>query len=573
MIMRRSKIWGVIALLMGCGFSIAQAAVMKVGNPKNPADLARSMEEAYEQGARDITLTPGTYHLPASKTGDSIRLTKWNDTTIHAWGVTLVFEDLAHRPLHFIDCKNVTWDGGLLRFARPAFTQGRITAVSSDTLGEFTDWQVDAGYFAGIDPVKSTFNAIDPRTRGLKAAVGDWRPRSCQTMGPGLFRLRYITGGAKGFAVSDRLVTRAPGGTTIAHLDGCENCTLRNVTFENGGFATLFETKGKGGNHYLNCTIQPGPRPAGATEDELVGGGADGFHSVGTATGPDIEDCTFTGVFLDDCIAIHGSFHRVVSSTGSTLVILSRPEDRPAAGDTLRVSNPHGFFAQAKCTAVEALPNDAVKVTLDQTLNLSVDSSSEADPHKGTKAGDPGRCGRGFRILRCHLGNTRSRGILAKADDGLIDHCQIEGCAMSGVSLGPEYWWGEADYSWNVTISNNTFRSCSKNNYDQGSIWVHGEGAIGNRNITIDENRFENCYGQYVMRIEFAAGVRITHNQIDGSFPIPAKSPGHVVWLAHDTEVELMGNAVTNQGSHAGEIVGLAADMNPAEVRMNSTAP
>ena len=45
-----------------------------------------------------------------------------------------------------------------------------------------------------------------------------------------------------------------------------------------GGFANFFETGGAGGNHYRGCKIQPGPRPPGATADEIVSCGADGPH-------------------------------------------------------------------------------------------------------------------------------------------------------------------------------------------------------------------------------------------------------------------------------------------------------
>lgn len=372
--------------------------------------------------------------------------------------------------------------------------------------------------------------------------------------------------------MGDWLVTRAPGGKSIVHVDWCATCTLRNVTLGNAGFGAFFETRGPGGNRYLHCAVAPGPRPRGATEEELVGCGADGFHSTGAGVGPDLEDCTFTGVFLDDCIAIHGSFLPVLSASGATLILQARPVDCPVVGATLRIADTRGFFAQARCLAVQALPGQGVQVTLDQKLDHFVDRSHPDDPRQGAKASDPARCGRGYKILRCRLGNTRSRGILVKADDGLIDHCRIEGCGMSGVSIGPAFWWGEAGYAWNVTISNNIFLDCARNNGDPSSIFVHGDGAIGNRNISIDHNTFTDCSGQYVMRIEDADGVRITRNQIDGSFRRPAKLPGNVFWLNESRHIELLGNAVTHQGSHAGAILGFAPGMNEKEVSVDHAA-
>jgi len=191
-------------------------------------------------------------------------------------------------------------------------------------------------------------------------------------------------------------------------MDGCENCTLQNVTMQNGGFATIFETGGASGNNYFKCTIEPGPQPAGASEDQLVGCGADGVHSTGTTTGPDLEDSIFSGVFLDDCIAIHGSFHRVVRSEGNT-IYLAADSSKLVPGDLLRISDTHGFFARAKCVAVEEEPSHEKRVTLDQNLNVPINHWQDANPKLGTKANDPDHCGRGYKILRCQLGNTSNR--------------------------------------------------------------------------------------------------------------------------------------------------------------------
>jgi hypothetical protein len=549
------------------GAGSVRGDTITVGDPKDPGALPVAIDQAHRQGASDITVSPGIYDLP-SRNGDTIRLENWSDTTVHAGGVTLVFEDLAHRPLHLVRCQHVTWDGGTLRFAHPSFTQGRIKAIASDAQGNFCDWQIDAGYSTDVIPLKSTFDVVDAQTRLLKVGTGDWGPQSCEQVGSGLFRLRYRQPPL--FAVNDWLVTRAAGGSTIAHMDGCSDCTLKNMTFENGGFATFFETGGAGGNHYLNCKIQLGPRPFGATEDELVSCGADGFHSTGTGTGPDIEDCVFTGIFLDDCIAIHGTFDRVTSASGATLVVTSRPENRPMTGEPLRISNTDGFFAQAMCTAVVELPDHSYQATLDQALNVPIDHSEDADSRKGTKANDPDHCGRGFKILRCRLGETRSRGILVKADDGVIDSCQIEGCAMSGVSLGPEFWWNEANYVWNVAVTNNVFLNCSKGR-DQGSLWIHGDGAIGNRNITIANNQFETCYGPYLLKIEYTDGVQITGNTFNGSFQTDSHLPGNIVWINQSKNVKMLGNLVSNQGPFAGEMVALTPGTSASDVQNNDS--
>jgi hypothetical protein len=494
-------------------------------------------------------------------------LDQWSETTIHATGVELIFEALNQRPIRFRGCENVTWEGGTLLFPHPSFTQGRVVASGSDAKGDYCDWRIDPGYPTDIDPAKSTYDVVDQKTRALKVGTGDWSPVSSEKSGPSLFRLRYLAGRGAGCAVDDWLVTRAPGGTTLIHLDGCRNCTVKSVTLQNGGFAAFFETGGAGGNHYLGCRIQPGPRPAGAMEDELVGCGADGFHSLNTRTGPDIEDCAFTGVFLDDCIAVHGRFDRVISS-GSDSVTLASADPIPQSAEPLRIADVEGFFAQARCATIEKRPDGRVEVTLNPPLQPPIDHAQDSDPKKGTKASDPDYCGRGYKILRCRLGDTRSRGVLVKADDGLIDGCTIRGCGMSGVSIGPEFWWNEAGYCWNVTVSNNKFIECNKNNGDQAAVWIHGDGAIGNRNIVIKNNCFDTCYGPYIIRSDWADGVQIMGNEIARPFLLSSNIPGHVVWLTDSRHVKLLGNSVTDRGPFGGQgLIGMDSSMNPSEVQ------
>ncbi len=511
----------------------AAAGAGAIGDPQHPDGLAAALAAAYAGGDRDITIAPGTYDLPATD-NDTFALVEWSDAKIHADHVTMVFQgrSFAHRPVHLVRCRNVLLEGATLRLAVPAATQGRVKAIGTDETGPYCDWQVDAGYSDQINPVKSMIDVIDQHTRRLKVQTGDFSPASSDSMGPGLFRLRFKRDLPR-FETGDWLFTRIEAGSVICHVDGCENVTLSGLTLQNGGFGTFFETGGAGGNHYLHCRVTYGPKPAGATEDEVFSCGADGFHSTETALGPDIEDCDFDGVYHDDCIAIHGSFQKVIGSSGATLTLDGRA-DQYAPNEPIRISDGKGFFEQATCLAVK---------------------------RPGAKANNPHRCGRGFKVLRCHLGNTRSRGILVKGDDGLIDGCTIEGCGMSAISIGPEYYWGEANYCWNVTVSNNVIRNCVKRNGDDGTIFVHGDGAIGNRHIVIRNNLFDADYGQSIMKLEWADGLEVTQNRVIRPFELPLQKPGHVIELAHDRNVTIEGNIVEQPGPAAGSTVGVGEDV------------
>lgn len=348
----------VVAVGVAATGAAARGAV--VGDPARPAELPGLVAAAYQRGERDITIAPGTYALPAGANG-GITLEHWKDAVLRAPGVVLIFAETGRRPLRFDGCANVLFQGATLRLAAAPDTQGRITALGVDAQGKYCDWQIDTGYSTDFKPQKSCFDVVDQQTRRLKVQTGDMGPSAIDPLGAGLYRMHFAHGLAH-VAAGDWLVTRAAGGSVICHVDNSTNVTLKDLTLQNGGFATLFETGG-GGNHFLHCTITYGPKPAGATEEEVLSCGADGFHSVGTTQGPDIEDCDFQGVYHDDCIAIHGTFQEVISATGNQVVLKRGGHYAPQ--DPIRFSDDQGFFAQAACAAVQELggPDHHVQIT------------------------------------------------------------------------------------------------------------------------------------------------------------------------------------------------------------------
>jgi hypothetical protein len=73
----------------------------------------------------------------------------------------------------------------------------------------------------------------------------------------------------------------------------------------------------------------------------------------------------------------------------------------------------------------------------DGRLELPLDRPSGAPAE--SKASNPRCNGAGFKILNCTLGNTRSRGILVKADHGLIEGNTISGYGMSAMGIEREF--------------------------------------------------------------------------------------------------------------------------------------
>ncbi len=138
-------------------------------------------------------------------------------------------------------------------------------------------------------------------------------------------------------------------------------------------------------------------------------------------------------------------------------------------------------YAQNKIASNKDNGDKTLTVTLDKSLNVPA----------GAKFSDLLRCGQGSKILRCRIAGTRSRGILLKGDNGLIKDNVFDNCGMAAVSLGPEFYWNEANYTQNIIITGNTFIHNGNTGGGGGVIFIHGEGALGNKNIVIRNNHME----------------------------------------------------------------------------------
>ena len=341
------------------------------------------------------------------------------------------------------------------------------------------------------------------------------------------------------FGVGDWLVGRYGNAPFKVYLSDSRDCTIKDVTMMRNGFAPLREDGG-GGNHYLHCVWALGPRPAGATEDPLVTNAADGMHMIGSYPGPDIENCVFQGVFLDDCIAIHGGFTTIKAVDGQGADTGRRRRPRWSASPrAFPISK--GFFGEATVTALKDNGDKTWTATLDKDLGVPA----------GAKLNNPLRDGAGYKIIGCRLGNTRSRGILAKADDGLIKNNVIEGCGQAAISLGPEYYWNEANYvtacHWS-TATRSAGTASRPMAAARFSFTATAQSAT--RTSPFNDNRFVSNY-QGDIDAQWTDGLTLTGNVLAGpaSWP-PGISPQSAMLLANSRNVTLKGNVVKNASAY-----------------------
>ncbi len=513
-----------------------------VGDPKNPGALAQAIDAAYKGGARQIAIRRGVYLLP--RTGKpTFVLDGWKDATLSAQGVTLISSENAWGKDLFDlrHCANVTLAGPTLSQTGGTACQGRVIAIGKAPDGNaYADWRLDAGYPApAADATKfpSGANLIDAKTRLLKNGVGDFYDLKMASIGVGVFRVQFKQPMLP-FVVGDWIVGRQGEAGFKVFLDGCTGCTVRDIVMMRNGFAPLREDGG-GGNRILACRWANGPRPAGATEEPLVTNAADGFHSTGANPGPDVEGCAFEGVFLDDCIAIHGDFQKIKGASTGTTIVVENGNAHLTPDEPARIASNKGLFAEATVTAIKDNGDKTSTVTLDHPVTITADD---------TRIFNPLHCGAGYKIVGCTLGETRSRGLLLKGDNGLVKGNTFFDCGMSAVSLGPEFYWNEAGYVRHVTIEGNTFRGCGKAGYGGAAIFIHGDGAMGNENITVKDNIFiGNFLGD--VQSEWATALTFSGNTLAGGGAAVKTKPAALTFADCDG-VTLTDNRITNAASY-----------------------
>ena len=128
-----------------------------------------------------------------------------------------------------------------------------------------------------------------------------------------------------------------------------------------------------------------------------------------------------------------------------------------------------------------------------KTFRITLDR--EVDLPMGSAICSTSRTGNGFVVRGCDFGFNRSRGILVKASDGVIEGNTLVGNVMAAIMVAPEWWWLESGSSNNVRIINNTIRDCG-----DVAIAIYAFGgapavapAGAHNNITVSGNSMTGC--------------------------------------------------------------------------------
>jgi hypothetical protein len=551
--------------------------------PSADEALGTRILEHWKAGARKIVIEPGTYRLTSPGEEAPLTLRGITDLEIQARRVTLVFTQPHKGGVVFEGCRRVTLRGPTIRFEPLPFTQGRITGIAED--GSWYELTIDEGYLELDNQAyfseRPTSYVMDPATRCWKAGMVDLSPTRVERLGTGRFRLHWPRpSGPDVYPVSvgDFMAFRGRLRRHAVSIRNCAELLLEEVTINSAPFAGIVEGGGEGGNVYRRVRVTPGPKPPGATALPLFSTVADAFHSANVRKGPRVEECHFEAM-PDDAVAIHGTYYLVVAGGERDLWLARASADRFRPGDRLKLFDQFNVPV-AEATLLEAQSDDGFQLTAKTQRSTIGDISGgpylriRTDPTLKAEFDwmltNASALGSGYVVRNNVIRNHRARGMLLKAEDGLVEGNLVEGSTIGGIVLTPEFWWAEACYSRNVIVRNNTVRRVAYYSHDNGAIMLaawdrdrrRSIPSRGHRHIVIEGNVVEDVNGVNLM-ITSAQDVEVRNNR----FVRPHQRPpfnwpnnwgldrNAVVWLSECENVTLENNQVEAPGPYMRALV------------------
>ena len=421
------------------------------------------------------------------------------------------------------------------------FVQGTLTRVSPD--GEI-DFETHAGYPQLTDRVMKhlhgTTQFFDRETRRLVERHHWFQPRP----GRNVIRLDATRGRMKLSKVwaerveeGDFVVFRNGRRGSAVHLVNSESVRMEDVTVfasPSVAVAARFLT----GHNVFRYDIKRGPPPEGATEPRLSSTNADGMQYFWCPGAVTFEDCDF-GFTGDDCINISiPQVFQVVDVQSPTRVLttvrmsaghwrimesLSEPGDvirhlRYGTFEPLEDLDLQAFDYQGHREAKrwEAGTQGTSGNTRHSMAHVLVEFARP--PAREMRPGDrlvprkflPER----FVIRNNHFHDTRARGLLIMASNGVIENNVIERAALNGIQLCHELpGFGGAGWISDVVVRGNTVRETCFDDDITRYFGSHKLAAVQLSNTPLFKR-------EKVGSFPWATGhrnVRIVGNSIDGS--------------------------------------------------------
>jgi len=506
-------------------------------NPGVDFDLQGFIDQKISSGETKITIQPGQYRVKPIN-GVHLSFKNLKGITINATGVEMICTETT-RAVTIDNCQNFTIKGLTIDYDPLPFTQGRIVSMSEDKMTHIIE--LFDGYPTDGIITCSKYEIFKPDTHTLR--FGSYYNGKIERLPSGKLKYtkaeQYATRSASekvGDLIVTNFATNYKDHTSHAiYIQNSTKTVLNSVTLFAANVFGFFETECNG-SEYRNCVVDRRPFSTDIKKRaymRLRSLNADAFHSKHAEVGPAYLNCTarFQG---DDCFAINGDFHMVTNSNGNLIRVLAKRNSIDIEqGDTIQIVNRDGFrlpnayvksvrkVGNAKYEEREKIANIQINERF-KTDNSFFNTAYEIELNDAMSLEFPSavcsanRIGNGFRVINCNLGYNRSRGILVKSGNGLIQGNHADSCWMESIKVTPEFWWMEAGCSKNVTIKDNVINNSGGNAISVVSKTrddiVSPPGI--HQNIKISNNNIRNSTSPQIL-VTSTNGLSIKRNKIE----------------------------------------------------------
>ncbi len=519
-----------------------------------------ALDEARSSKATKLTFPPGRYdfwlenaseeYLFISNNDEGLKrvifpLTGLNGLEIDGGGATFIF----HGPLiPFLieDSKGITLKNFSFDFSRPFHSEGRVLAVTSDSVDlefspefpyeirngvlVFTDGKKASGpattvtsgevlfpygSLLAFDPDKreTAFMAKDHYKLGEGVAANEIAPNQARLM------IRDASAKPGNILVFGAEMRDSPG----IVISDSSDITLSDMKIHHaGGMGVIAQ---RSADLFLK-KIQVTPPPGGR---RIVSTTADATHFVNCRGRIEMEDCLFEQQ-KDDATNIHGLYAKITRKLSPTRFEVRMIHPQQAGVDFVKpgtrlelVDGPSlGEDGYAIAKSVERINKQSTIIETVEPLPENVivgDSIADADANTAE-----------VLIKNCVIRGNRARGILLGSRGKMV----VEGNTFHtpGAAIlfeGDASFWFEQAGVRDVEIKGNTFDNCNYGIWGTGCIQV-GSGIADvfrktsryNRNIRIENNLFRAFSPLPLLSIYSVDGLTFTNNRLERTTAYPA---------------------------------------------------
>lgn len=477
---------------------VADEESVTQGKDRNLLALNDALAKCREVKASKLIVPKGVYRISS---GSTLKFEKLRDFTFDGGGATFLFDQIkGGAGVSISDCTrtvfsnfNLDWDWR----KDPLASVGRITAVARDS--SYFEMRFETP--ARLDPKRwETLTPLDEKLRvpGKGMEISNYNPTKIESLDARtvrvypsyhvtpkvgqLYQLRHYMYEKHAMVISNN-----------AHqtIQDVNLFSFPGEGFVVGGDQHHFELK--------HCSIVKK-----RDEHHTLSLTADGVH-IGHSQGfIKIEDCDF-GNMGDDCINLHDVTHAGVKKidTNTLLAVGIVAWACPfSEGDPVEIRQanfaPTGYTGRVKQAQAD-YKSKTVTLTFDKELPGNVDPNSILFNHRY-------HCDN-YIIRNCYLHDNRGRGILAKANAGLIEGNRFVHNQMAAMQLEADVDsnWDEGYGARNLILRNNTYDRPNSHLVGNGAVIFisatvngHATGYPLLENIMFESNIFENFTGPII---------------------------------------------------------------------------